>query len=65
MNAVLSENYLVKKTTPLIYAEWSTLGVNEMKIVEVYLSRLDIKNGKTTVKFTKKELTYGKIYATM
>lgn len=55
MNAVLSENYLVKKTTPLIYAEWSTLGVNEMKIVEVYLSRLDIKNGKTTVKFTKKE----------
>lgn len=55
MYAVLSENYLVKKTTPLIYAEWSTLGVNELKIVEVYLSRLDIKNGKTTVKFTKKE----------
>ena len=55
MIAVLSENYLVKKTTPLIYAEWSTLGVNEMKIVEVYLSRLDIKKGKTTVKFTKKE----------
>lgn len=52
---MLNENYLVKKTTPLIYAEWSTLGVNELKIIEVYLSRIDIKNGVTTVNFTKKE----------
>lgn len=52
---MLSGHYLVKKTAPLIYAEWSTLGVNELKIVEVYLSRIDIKKGKTTVKFTKKE----------
>ena len=52
---MLSENYLVKKTTPLIYAEWLALGVNELKIVEVYLSRLNIQKGETTVRFTKKE----------
>lgn len=52
---MLNDNYLVKKSTPLVYAEWTTLGVNELKIVEVYLSRIDIKRGITCVRFTKKE----------
>lgn len=52
---MLSDNYLVKKTAPLIYAEWSKLKVNELKIVEVYLSRIDIQNKNTCVRFTRNE----------
>ena len=53
---MLDDNFLVKKTTPLIRAKWmKELDVNEMKIVEVYLSRIDIKNKRTVVRFTKKE----------
>lgn len=52
---MLNDNYLVKKTTPLIYAEWASLGINELKIIEIYLSRIDIKNGITSVKFSRNE----------
>lgn len=55
-NEVLNEG-LIRKSIPLIYAEWTHLDIKHLKLIEAYLSKIDVKNNITSVTFSKKEFT--------
>lgn len=53
---MIDQNNLVEKSKPLIWAKFNNYTVNELKILEIYLSRINARDSKSCeVKFTKQE----------
>lgn len=53
---MLDGNNLIEKSKPLVWARFNNYTVNELKLLEVYLSRINARNPESCrVKFTKKE----------
>lgn len=53
---MLNDNNMVEKSSALVWAKMTAYGVNELKILETYLSRIDARRPESAlVSFTKKE----------
>lgn len=53
---MIDANNLIEKSKPLVWARFNNYTVNELKLLEVYLSRINARNPESCrVKFTKKE----------
>ena len=53
---MLDPNYLVEKSKPLVWAKFNNYTANELKLLEVYLSRINARDPESScVRFTKKE----------
>lgn len=53
---MLNDNNIVEKSSALVWAKMTDYGVNELKILETYLSRIDARRPESAcVAFTKKE----------
>lgn len=53
---MVDENNLVEKSKPLVWAKFNNYTINELKLLEVYLSRINARNPESCeVSFTKQE----------